>query len=90
LSIKQEAPHLREQAGARPNPLEDSMRTTLVAEHEAAKLWRRLPAARNRAITARLKALRTPTEDRLTAATELEAGVVRMETAYYANLAQVA
>jgi hypothetical protein len=90
LGIKQEARHLRKQARTRPNPLEDSMNTTLAPEAEAAKLWRRLPAARNRAITARLKALRTPTEDRLTAASELEAGLVRMETAYYTNLAQVA
>lgn len=66
------------------------MATILQAEHEAARIWRRLPAARNRAINARLKALRAPTEDRLTAAEELEAGLARMESSYYENLAQVA
>lgn len=67
------------------------MNTSLAtAEAEAARIWRRLPAARNRAITARLWALHKPTEDRLTAAQELEAGLARMEAAYYENLAQVA
>jgi hypothetical protein len=66
------------------------MSTTLSAENQAAQIWRRIPAARNRAITARLKALRTPTTDRLTRAEELEAGLSRMEAAYYENLAQVA
>lgn len=66
------------------------MNISILAERDAARIWRRLPAARNRAITARLKAFRTPTADRLTTASELEAGLARMEHDYYATLAQVA
>lgn len=67
------------------------MSTTLATpEAEAARIWRRLPAARNRAITARLRALTKPTEDRVTRAQELEAGLVRMEATYFDRLAEVA
>ena len=64
--------------------------STLQPEVEAARIWRRLPAARNRAISARLKALHNPTEDRLECAAELEAGLARMESTYFDHLAQVA
>lgn len=62
---------------------------TLLAEHEAGRLWRRLPAAARRVTAARAKAERRRTLENMTAAAELAAGYARMEATYYNHLAQV-
>ena len=62
---------------------------TLSAEYEAGRLWRRLPAAERRANMARTKADRTGNKEHIIAALELEAGLRRMEAAYYENLALI-
>lgn len=61
----------------------------LVAEQEAARLWRRLPAARRRVIAARAKAVKTRTLENMTAAAELAAGYARMESEYFNALAEM-
>ena len=60
------------------------------AERTAARIWRRLPAARNRVIRARAKVERARTLENMASAAELAAGCARMEAAYYDHLAQVA
>lgn len=60
------------------------------AERQAAQLWRRLPAARNRVIAARARATRKRTIGNMTAAAELATGYARMEAGYYQALAEVA
>ena len=62
---------------------------SLIAEREAGRLWRRLPAAERRANHARTRADRTGTTEHVVAALELEMGLRRMEAAYYTALAQV-
>lgn len=64
--------------------------TQILAEHEAGRIWRRLPAARNRVIAARARAERHRTLENMAAAAELAAGYARMETAYYDRLAEIA
>jgi hypothetical protein len=51
----------------------------VIRSAEAAKIARRLPAARRRAATARAQADRNPSPDNLNRAAELEAGLARME-----------
>ena len=58
-------------------------------ETEAGRLYRRLPAAKNRADQARLRAGRTGNPQHLLAADELEAGYSRMVANYFNTLAQV-
>ena len=60
------------------------------AERTAARIWRRLPAARRRVIAARARVAKKRTLENMTAAAELAAGYARMETAYYDAHAQVA
>lgn len=60
------------------------------AERTAARIWRRLPAARRRVIAARARVAKHRTLENMTAAAELAAGYARMEAEYYANLAEVA
>ena len=62
----------------------------LEAERTAARIWRRLPAARRRVIAARDRVAKHRTLENMTAAAELAAGYARMEAAYYDRLAQVA
>jgi hypothetical protein len=66
--------------------------STMIAtqEREAARLWRRLPAAGRRVRAARERATKHRTLENMTAAAELAAGYARMEAAYYDTLAQVA
>ena len=63
---------------------------SLNAEREAGLLWRRLPAAENRANRARVRADRTGRTEHVVAALELEMRLHRMEAAYYQALALVA
>lgn len=64
------------------------MTTTATRAHspelEAARLWRRLPAARKRAEAARARADRNPTTENHAIAAELEAGHARMLAEYRA------
>lgn len=67
------------------------MSTTLATpEAQAARMWRRLPAARRRVIAARARVARKRTLENMTAAAELAAGYARMEAAYFNTLAKVA
>ena len=67
------------------------MSTTLATpEAEAARMWRRLPAARNRVIRARARVAKHRTLENMTAAAELAAGYARMEAQYFNALAEVA
>jgi hypothetical protein len=63
--------------------------TSIHSITEAGRLYRRLPAARRRADLAKARAGRTGKPEHLDAATELEAGYVRMEARYFEALAQV-
>lgn len=63
--------------------------TVATPEAEAARIWRRLPAARNRVIAARARVARNRTLENMTAAAELAAGYARMEAAYFGKLAEV-
>ena len=63
---------------------------SILAEREAARIWRRLPAAARRVRAARARVERRRTLENMRAAAELAAGYARMETAYYNNLAEVA
>lgn len=64
--------------------------TSILAEAEAGRIWRRLPAARNRVIAARARAERNRTLENMAAAAELAAGYARMEAEYFGKLAEVA
>ena len=64
--------------------------TVATAEREAARLWRRLPAAGRRVRAARERVAKHRTPENMTAAAELAAGYARMEAAYYETLAEVA
>jgi hypothetical protein len=59
-------------------------------ELEAAKVWRKIPAARKRAALAKARADRTGTREDHERATELLAGVRRLESEYRGLKAEAA